>query len=56
MCLGKGSLGWWIANIKPGREIFGLLFPIVRIDTEALTPAFHKLPVKYSIVRGKGGG
>ena len=47
---GKGSLDYWIANIKPGR----ILFEIEGVDRsmaeEAFRNASHKLPIKTKLV------
>ena len=47
---GKGSLDYWIANIKPGR----ILFEIEGVDRamaeEAFRNAGHKLPIKTKLV------
>ena len=47
---GKGSLDYWIANIKPGR----ILFEIEGVDREMAEEAFrnagHKLPIKTKLV------
>ena len=47
---GKGSLEYWVANVKPGR----ILFEIDGVDREMAEEAFrnagHKLPIKTKIV------
>ncbi len=47
---GKGSLDYWVANIKPGR----ILFEIEGVDRsmaeEAFRNASHKLPIKTKLV------
>jgi large subunit ribosomal protein L16 len=47
---GKGSVEWWIANIKPGRVLFELSFPDEATARQALTRAIHKLPMKARII------
>ena len=48
---GKGSLEYWVANVKPGR----ILFEIDGVDREMAEEAFrnagHKLPIKTKIVK-----
>ena len=48
---GKGSLEYWVANVKPGR----ILFEIDGVDREMAEEAFrnagHKLPLKTKIVK-----
>ena len=47
---GKGSLEYWVANVKPGR----ILFEIDGVDRsmaeEAFRNAGHKLPIKTKLV------
>ena len=52
---GKGSPEWWIANIKPGRVLFGLSGVNETIAREALTRAIHKLPLKARIIKREEG-
>ena len=52
---GKGSLEYWIANIKPGRVLFEMTFPNETVAREALRRAIHKLPMKCRIVRREAG-
>ena len=47
---GKGSVEWWVANIKPGRILFEISYPDEAIAREALRRAQHKLPIKTRIV------
>lgn len=52
---GKGSVEWWIANVKPGRIMFelgGVPEPLAR---EAMRRAQHKLPMKTRFVVREGG-
>ncbi len=52
---GKGSPEWWVANVKPGRVMFELSYPNVKVAREALTRAIHKLPMKARIVAREAG-
>lgn len=47
---GKGSVEWWVANIKPGRILFEISYPDEAVAREALRRAQHKLPIKTRIV------
>lgn len=47
---GKGSVEWWVANVKPGRVLFEMSYPNEEIAREALRRAMHKLPCKCRIV------
>ncbi len=47
---GKGSVEWWVANVKPGRVMFEMSYPDEQIAREALRRAMHKLPMKCRIV------
>ena len=47
---GKGSVEWWVANVKPGRILFEMSYPSEEIAREALRRAQHKLPCKTRIV------
>ena len=47
---GKGSVEWWVANVKPGRILFEMSYPNEEIAREALRRAQHKLPCKTRIV------
>lgn len=47
---GKGSVEWWVANVKPGRILFEMSFPNEQTAREALRRAQHKLPCKTRIV------
>ncbi|AOZ72233.1 50S ribosomal protein L16 [Boudabousia tangfeifanii] len=52
---GKGSVEWWVANVKPGRILFelgGVPEPLAR---EAMSRAMHKLPMKTRFVVREGG-
>ncbi|MFB4301570.1 50S ribosomal protein L16 [Actinomadura sp. NTSP31] len=52
---GKGSVEWWVANVKPGRVLFEISYPSEQIAREALTRAIHKLPMKCKIVKREVG-
>ena len=47
---GKGSVEWWVANVKPGRILFEMTYPNEETAREALRRAQHKLPCKTRIV------
>ncbi|MGP5079640.1 50S ribosomal protein L16 [Brachybacterium alimentarium] len=52
---GKGSVEWWIANIKPGRVMFEIAGVEEDVAREALRLAMHKLPMKCRILSREGG-
>jgi large subunit ribosomal protein L16 len=52
---GKGSVEWWIANIKPGRVLFELAGVPEPLAREAMRRAQHKLPMKTRFVSREGG-
>ena len=52
---GKGSVEWWVANVKPGRVLFELAGVDETIAREALTRAIHKLPLKARIIKREEG-
>ena len=52
---GKGSVEWWIANIKPGRVMFEVAGVEEEVAREALRLAMHKLPMKCRILSREGG-
>ncbi|MBW8485175.1 50S ribosomal protein L16 [Actinomadura parmotrematis] len=52
---GKGSVEWWVANVKPGRVMFEISYPNEQVAREALTRAIHKLPMKCKIVTREVG-
>jgi large subunit ribosomal protein L16 len=52
---GKGSVEWWVANVKPGRVLFELSGVSDTIAREALTRAIHKLPLKARIIKREEG-
>ena len=52
---GKGSVEWWIANVKPGRIMFELAGVDEDLAREAMRRAQHKLPMKTRFVRRDGG-
>ena len=47
---GKGSVEYWVANVKPGRVMFEMSYPDEVTAREALRRAMHKLPMKCRIV------
>lgn len=52
---GKGSVEYWVANVKPGRVLFELSGVSDEVAKEALRLAIHKLPLKARIIRREGG-
>lgn len=52
---GKGSVEWWVANVKPGRVLFELSGVSDTVAREALTRAIHKLPLKARIIKREEG-
>ena len=52
---GKGSVQWWVANVKPGRVLFELSGVSDTVAREALTRAIHKLPLKARIIKREEG-
>ncbi|MFC7376012.1 50S ribosomal protein L16 [Brachybacterium sp. GCM10030267] len=52
---GKGSVEWWVANIKPGRVLFEVAGVSEEVSREALRLAMHKLPMKCRILSREGG-
>ena len=52
---GKGSVEWWVANVKPGRVLFELSGVDEVTAREALTRAIHKLPLKARIIKREEG-
>ncbi|GEP27480.1 50S ribosomal protein L16 [Cryobacterium sp. TMS1-20-1] len=52
---GKGSVEWWVANVKPGRVLFELSGVTDAVAKEALTRAIHKLPLKARIIKREEG-
>ena len=52
---GKGSVEWWVANIKPGRVMFEVAGVPEDVAREALRLAIHKLPMKCRILSREGG-
>ncbi|WP_058235324.1 50S ribosomal protein L16 [Devriesea agamarum] len=51
---GKGSVEWWIANVKPGRVMFEVAGVPEEVAREALRLAVHKLPMKCRILSREG--
>ena len=47
---GKGSLEYWVANVKPGRILFEIDGVDRKMAEEAFRNASHKLPIKTKIV------
>ena len=52
---GKGSVEWWVANIKPGRVMFEIAGVEEEVAREALRLAQHKLPMKSRILSRESG-
>lgn len=52
---GKGSVEWWVANVKPGRVMFEVAGVDEEVAREALRLAMHKLPTKCRILSREGG-
>ncbi|MCS6711237.1 50S ribosomal protein L16 [Brachybacterium sp. EF45031] len=52
---GKGSVEWWVANVKPGRVMFEVAGVPEDVAREALRLAIHKLPMKCRILSREGG-
>ena len=52
---GKGSVEWWVANIKPGRVLFEVAGVEEAVAREALRLAMHKLPMKCRILSRESG-
>ncbi|MGP9539571.1 50S ribosomal protein L16 [Brachybacterium sp. AOP43-C2-M15] len=52
---GKGSVEWWVANIKPGRVMFEIAGVEEEVAREALRLAIHKLPMKCRILSRESG-
>ena len=51
---GKGSVEWWVANVKPGRVMFEIAGVDEQVAREALRLAMHKLPMKCRILSREG--
>jgi len=47
---GKGSLEYWVANVKPGRILFEIDGVDRQMAEEAFRNASHKLPIKTKMV------
>ena len=47
---GKGTLEYWVAVVKPGRDMFEISGVSEEVAREALRLATHKLPVKCKVV------
>ena len=47
---GKGAPEYWVAVVKPGREMFEIAGVSEEVAREALRLAVHKLPIKCKIV------
>ena len=52
---GKGSVEWWVANVKPGRVLFEVAGVPEQLAREAMTRAIHKLPLKARIIKREEG-
>ena len=48
---GKGSVEWWVANVKPGRILFEMSYPNEETAIEALRRAGAKLPCKVRVIK-----
>ena len=48
---GKGSVEYWVAQIKPGQILFEMQGVDERVATEAFELATAKLPVKTTIIK-----
>ena len=48
---GKGSLEYWVANVKPGRILFEIDGVDRQMAEEAFRNASHKLPIKTKMVK-----
>ena len=46
---GKGSVEYWVAEVKPGRLLYEMTGVAEKVATEALTLAAAKLPIKTKI-------
>ena len=47
---GKGTLEYWVAVVKPGRDMFEIAGVPEETAKEALRLATHKLPIKCKVV------
>ena len=52
---GKGSVEYWVANVKPGRVMFEMSYPDEVTAREALRRAMHKLPMKCRFISREAG-
>ena len=50
MSSGKGSVEYWVAEVKPGRVMFEMAGVSEDVAREAMRLASHKLPVKCKFV------
>ena len=50
MASGKGSVEYWVAEVKPGRVMFEMAGVSEDVAREAMRLASHKLPVKCKFV------
>ena len=53
---GKGSPEYWVAVVKPGRELFDIAGVPEETAREAMRLAAHKLPLKTKFVAKDKGG
>lgn len=53
---GKGSVEWWVANVKPGRVMFEISGVAEETAREAMRLAMHKLPMKCRVITREEGG
>ncbi|CAM3930085.1 50S ribosomal protein L16 [Helcobacillus massiliensis] len=51
---GKGSVEFWVANVKPGRIMFEVAGVSDEVAREALRLAMHKLPMKCRVLSREG--
>ena len=47
---GKGSPGYWVSVVKPGRIMFEIAGVSEEVAREALRLASHKLPIKTKVI------
>ena len=53
---GKGSVEYWVADVKPGRVLFEMAGISEDIAREAMRLAGHKLPCKCNFIKKEEGG
>ena len=52
---GKGSVEYYVFNLKPGTVIFELSGVTLEVATEAYRLAAAKLPFKCKVIKREGG-